>query len=201
MIDQNATSLATALFARKGEAIPSPAVGYVSIAQLEAGIDEITQLEAGIDERGAPASLCLVGESDFGSIDAAAERPLSSLISRHRPRLAPTTLSAPADDATTAAWQPSDRPGTTIDIMRYLSVASGRANDDAGASEPVVETPPFRLSHRLNRKQLTLRLGYDAFRQLQNISDESDATYQSLLEAAVIAYLETFVAEGAVETG
>ena len=191
MIDQNATSLATALFARKGEAIPSPAVGYVSIAQLEAGIDQ----------RGAPASLCLVGESDFGSIDDAAERPLSSLISRHRPRLAPTTLSAPADDATTAAWQPSDRPGTTIDIMRYLSVASGRAKVPAGGSERVVETPPFRLSRRLKRKQLTLRLGYDAFRQLQNISYVTDATYQSLLEAAVLAYLETADAERAVETG
>ena len=191
MFDHIASSLATALFARKGEAIPSPAVGYVSI----------TQLEAGAGERGAPASLCLVGESDFEPIVDDAERPLSSLIRRHRPRPAPTTLSAPADDATTAAWEPSDRQGTTIDIMRYLSVASGRAGDDIGSSERVVETPPFRLSHRLERKQLTLRLGYDAFRHLQNISHVSDATYQSLLEAAVLAYLETADAERAVETG
>ncbi len=191
MIDHNATSLATALFARKGEAIPSPAVGYVSI----------TQLEAGTDARRAPASLCLVGEFDLEPTVDDAERPLSSLIHRHRPRLAPTTPSAPAIDTTTAAWQPSDRQGTMIDIMRYLSVASGRANDDAGGSERVVETPPFRLSHRLKRKQLTLRLGYDAFRHLQNISYVSDATYQSLLEAAVLAYLETVDAERAVETG
>ncbi len=191
MIDHNATSLATALFARKGEAIPSPAVGYVSI----------TQLEAGTDERRSPEPLCLVGEPDPEPTADDAERPLSSLIHRHRPRLAPTTLSAPANDTTTAAWQRSDRQGTTIDIMRYLSVASGRANDDAGGSERVVETPPFRLSHRLKRKQLTLRLGYDAFRHLQNISYVSDATYQSLLEAAVLAYLETADAECAVETG
>ena len=191
MIDHNATSLATALFARKGEAIPSPAVGYVSI----------TQLEAGTDERHAPASLCLVGEFDLEPTVDDAERPLSSLIHRHRPRLAPTTLSAPANDTTTAAWQRSDRQGTTIDIMRYLSVASGRANDDAGGSERVVETPPFRLSHRLKRKQLTLRLGYDAFRHLQNISYVSEATYQSLLEAAVLAYLETVDAERATEAG
>ena len=191
MIYHNATSLATALFARKGEAIPSPAVGYVSI----------TQLEAGTDERRAPASLCLVGESDLEPTVDDAERPLSSLIHRHRPRLAPTTLSAPANDTTTAEWERSDRQGTTIDIMGYLSVASGRANDDAGSSERVVETPPFRLSHRLRRKQLTLRLDYEAFRHLQNISYVSDATYQSLLEAAVIAYLETLDAERAVETG
>ncbi len=191
MLDQIATSLATALFARKGEAIPSPSVGYFSI----------TQLEAGTDARRAPSSLCLVGEADLEPTVDDAERPLSSLIHRHRPRLAPTTLSAPANDTTTAAWQRSDRQGTTIDIMRYLSVASGRANDDAGGSERVVETPPFRLSHRLKRKQLTLRLGYDAFRHLQNISYVSDATYQSLLEAAVLAYLETVDAERAVETG
>ncbi len=191
MIDQIATSLATALFARKGEAIPSPAVGYVSISQLEAGTDA----------RRAPTSLCLVGESDLEPTVDDAERPLSSLIHRHRQRLAPTAPSAPTVDTTTAAWERSDRRGTTIDIMRYLSVASGRANDDAGGSERVVETSPFRLSHRLKRKQLTLRLGYDAFRQLQNISDESDATYQSLLEAAVIAYLGTVDAERTVETG
>ncbi len=191
MFDQIATSLGTALFARKGEAIPSPAVGYVSISQLEAGTDA----------RRPPASLCPVGESDLEPTADDAERPLSSLIHRHRPRLAPTTLSAPANDTTTAAWQRSDRQGTTIDIMRYLSVASGRANDDAGGSERVVETPPFRLSHRLKRKQLTLRLGYDAFRHLQNISYVSDATYQSLLEAAVLAYLETVDADRAVETG
>ncbi len=191
MIDHNATSLATALFARKGEAIPSPAVGYVSI----------TQLEAGTDARRAPASLCLVGEFDLEPTVDDAERPLSSLIHRHRPRPAPTTVSAPANDTTTAAWQRSDRQGTTIDIMRYLSVASGRANDDADGSERVVETPPFRLSHRLERKQLTLRLGYDAFRHLQNISYVTDATYQSLLEAAVIAYLETVDAERVTEAG
>ena len=181
MLDQIATSLATALFARKGEAIPSPAVGYVSI----------TQLEAGTDARRAPTSLCLVGEADLEPTVDDAERPLSSLIHRHRPRLAPTILSAPANDTTTAAWQRSDRQGTTIDIMRYLSVASGRADDDVGSGECVVETPPFRLSQRLKRKQLTLRLDYDAFRHLQNISYVSDATYQSLLEAAVMAYLET----------
>ncbi len=193
MFDQIATSLATALFARKGEAIPSPAVGNVSIPQLEAGTDA----------RRAPASLCLVGEFDLEPTVDDAERPLSSLIHRHRPRPAPTTLlaPAPANDTTTTAWQRSDRQGTTIDIMRYLSVASGRANDDAGGSERVVETPPFRLSHRLKRKQLTLRLGYDAFRHLQNISYISDATYQSLLEAAVMAYFETLDAERTVETG
>ncbi len=191
MFDQIATSLATALFARKGEAIPSPAVGYVSI----------TQLEAGTDARRAPTSLCLVGEADLDPTVDDAARPLSSLIHRHRPRLAPTILSAPANDTTTAAWQPSDRQGTTIDIMRYLSVASGRANDDAGGSGRVVETPPFRLSHRLKRKQLTLRLRYDAFRHLQNISYVSDVTYQSLLEAAVMAYLETLDTEHAAEVG
>lgn len=191
MFDQIATSLATALFARKGEAIPSPAVGYVSI----------TQLAAGTDARRAPEPLCLVGEPDPEPTVDDAERPLSSLIHRHRSRPAPVTLSAPANDTTTLAWQPSDRQGTTIDIMRYLSVASGRAKVPAGGSERVVETPPFRLSHRLERKQLTLRLGYDAFRQLQNISYVTDATYQSLLEAAVLAYLETVDAERAVETG
>ena len=191
MFDQIATSLGTALFARKGEAIPSPAVGYVSISQLEAGTDA----------RRAPAALCLVGEPDLEPTVDDAERPLSSLIHRHRPRLAPTTLSAPANDTTTVAWQRSDRQGTTIDIMRYLSVASGRANDDAGGSGRVVETPPFRLSQRLKRKQLTLRLDYDAFRHLQNISYISDATYQSLLEAAVMAYFETLDAERTVETG
>ena len=193
MIDHNATSLGTALFARKGEAIPSPAVGYVSI----------TQLEAGTDERHAPASLCLIGETDLEPTVDDAERPLSSLIHRHRPRPAPVTLSAPApaNDTTTAAWERSDRQGTTIDIMRYLSVASGRANDDAGSGERVVETPPLRLSRRHKRKQLTMRLGYDAFRHLQNISYVSDATYQSLLEAAVLAYLETLDTEHAAEAG
>ena len=110
-------------------------------------------------------------------------------------------LSAPANDTTTAARERSDRQGTMIDIMRYLSVASGRASDDAGGSERVVETPPFRLSRRLKRKQLTLRLGYDAFRHLQNISYVSDATYQSLLETAVMAYLETLDTEHAAEAG
>ncbi len=191
MFDQIATSLATALFARKGEAIPSPAVGYVSV----------TQLAAGTDERHSSEPLCLVGEYDLEPTVDDAELPLSSLIHRHRSRPAPVPLSAPANDTTTAAWQPSDRQGTTIDIMRYLSVASGRAKVPAGGSERVVETPPFRLSRRLKRKQLTLRLGYDAFRQLQNISYVTDATYQSLLEAAVLAYLETVDAERAVETG
>ena len=191
MIDHNATALATALFARKGEAIPSPAVGYVSI----------TQLEAGTDARRAPTSLCLVGEADLEPTVDAAERPLSSLIHRHRPRLAPTNPSAPANDTTTAAWQRSDRQGTTIDIMRYLSVASGRVNDDAGSGTRVVETQPFRLSRRLKRKQLTMRLGYDAFRHLQNISYVTDATYQNLLEAAVLAYLETVDTGHAAEAG
>ena len=193
MFDQIATSLATALFARKGEAIPSPAVGYVSI----------TQLEARTDARRAPASLCLVGEFDLEPTVDDAERSLSSLIHRHRPRLAPTTLSAPApaNDTTAAAWERSDCRGTTIDIMRYLSVAAGCANDDAESSERVVETPPFRLSHRRKRKQLTLRLHYDAFRRLQNISYVKDATYQSLLEAAVMAYLETLDTEHAAEAG
>ena len=64
-----------------------------------------------------------------------------------------------------------------------------------------VPSPPFRLSHRLKRKQLTLRLDYDMFRHLQNISYVSDATYQSLLEDAVKSYLEVLDAERAVEAG
>ena len=190
MINQTVTSLVTTLFARKGEAMPSPAIGYVSI----------TQLESGGDGQRAPAPPCRAGGAEFEPTVDDDERPLSSLIHRHRVRPTSTTLSIPANDSTTAAWERSERQGTTIDIMRYFSVASRRDNDDAGDDENV-ETPRFRLSHRLRRKQLTLRLGYDVFRELQNLSYVSNATYQSLLEAAVINYLETLDTEHAAEAG
>ena len=190
MIYQYATSLATALYARKGEALPSPAVGYVSI----------TQLEAWTNDQSAPASLHLVGGPDVESSAGDPGVPLSSLIHRHRPCSASATLSAPANDTTTAAWDRAERQGATIDLMRYLSVPSAHAIGDAGGAEADA-TPPSRPAPRLKRKQLTLRLDYDAFRVLRNISYSEDVTYQSLLEAAVRVYLETLDTASAAEAG
>ena len=171
----NSAYLGEALLARKGEAFPSPAVGYVSVRQLQ----------------GKPVKL-VFDTSDETTAAAETDHvqsPLSSLIRRHRIAQAPTFGPVPETAATTATEPPpAERRPPMIDLMCYLSLPSSHdVRPDPSAAE-ADSVAPERVRNR-NRKQLTLRLDYHKFEHLRDVAENAHATYQSILEAAVMAHL------------
>lgn len=171
--NRSSAYLGEALLARKGEAFPSPAVGYMSVRQLQGKPVKLVYDTS--DETTAAA------ETDH------VQSPLSSLIRTHRIAQAPTFGPVPETAATTATEPPpAERRPPMIDLMRDLSLPSShdvRPNPSAAEADSVA---PERVQ---NRKQLTLRLDYHKFEHFRDVAENAHATYQSILEAAVTAHL------------
>ncbi len=211
MTEPKTASSQSSLFARKGEAEPSPAVAYVSLRQLQGKPDrrderpehrrdqrhpakqgsspEVPGQRSGERRHYTPASGLAFGQPPEpwrpdASQAATAERgaapgwsPLSSLIVRHG----------------VAAPPPEPPPARTkIDPLKYLSTAGTGGRRTAAAPSPAEPCKPLaakRSTYR-KRKKLTLRLGPKRFEQFEKISKSSGRTYQSILSAAITAYLK-----------
>ena len=92
--------------------------------------------------------------------------PLSALITRHG----------------VARPSPPAHAATRVDVEKYLSTP------EAGEQAPTPSKPAAPPAKRIKRKKLTLRRERADFRRFRELADRSDRTYQSILEAAILAY-------------
>ena len=243
MTERDKTSGESPLFARKGEAVPAPAVAFVSLRQLqgkpehrrgepdrrgdqhahrhdEGPVDEPER--RGPDHGGrrhfTPSSGLAFdqqfvpwepsdGESDASEETAVApkaKKPVSSmasLIHRHgagelrpaspwsEPALAPERVAATASPATPA---PARKP-PLIDPRRALSTPASPVpppleSPATPTGRPEGEEPPSEKRKR-KRKKITVRLEREQFSRIKELAKRSGGTQQSVMAAAVTAYL------------
>jgi hypothetical protein len=184
------------LFARKGEAAPAPAVGYVGITDLEGRFNR-RRGQANLDcgerrhpERApepppaqAPAGKRAKAPAAKPEPEPEPEPPshgeyrtsLSSLILRRRP--------ANASQPTAASTPPEQRARE-----RPASGAGDAAPEPARADQGPPLAPPVR---RGKRRKLTLRLEQDHYKRIRDIVRDTDSTYQDVLSTAVARYLDS----------
>ncbi len=188
-MSEDTTSLTrNALFARKGDAAPAPAVGYVGIDDLRGKLDR-RQAQRSYDggERRHSVLDDIVGEVAPGTAEPApapqptpraapaapaAGGPLAALIHRRggpRPQVPPSPTSAPA-----AAPSPAPAP--------------------AKAAKP-------EDKRKRPRRQLTVRLAAKQFARFNALAKQSGYTYQDILATATSVYLEQTADEGANKKG
>lgn len=182
------------IFASKGEAIPAPAVAYVGLRQLQ-GRPERRKEEPtkfGPPDQSADRAPAWKGtnrrhfppEDDFGkppelpAAAAPATSPLSSLIARHRvPRASPPP---PLPREQTPPAQAASR----VEVAKYTPTPVTHE------LAPTQSEPVGPLAKRIKRKKLTVRLERDIFQGFKDLAYRGDCTYQSILEAAIRAYLD-----------
>ena len=248
MTEPKTASSQSSLFARKGEAEPSPAVAYVSLRQLQGKPDrrqerperrgdqrhlaeqgsspEVPEQRSGERRHYTPASGLAFGqrsvswsytearsdESQATTAERAVTRDpslLSSLIVRHgvasappaprgpEPTIAARRVGAIAPRVTprsepAAPRQPQAPPAASPTKIDPLSAAGARGRRTAAAQSPAKPSKPLaaKRSSYGKRKKLTLRIGQKRFKKFKEIADATDRTYQSILSAAIKAYLE-----------
>ena len=243
MTERDSTRGESPLFARKGEAIPAPAVAFVSLRQLQGKpehrggeLDRREQEHAHRHDEGpvdgperhgpdyggrrhfTPSSGLAFdqqfvpwepsdGESDASEETAVApkaKKPVSSmasLIHRHgvgelrpasprfEPALAPERVAATASPATPA---PARKP-PLIDPRRALSTPASPVpppleSPATPTGRPEGEEPPSEKRKR-KRKKITVRLEREQFSRIKELAKRSGGTQQSVMAAAVTAYL------------
>ncbi|MCH9019223.1 MAG: hypothetical protein IIA73_02515 [Proteobacteria bacterium] len=243
MTERDSTRGESPLFARKGEAIPAPAVAFVSLRQLQGKPDErggepdrrAQQHDGGpvdgperhgpdyggrrhftpssglaFDQQFVPWELPdgESGASEETATAPKAKRPvssmssMSSLIHRHgvgelrpasptsEPALAPERVAATASPATPA---PARKP-PLIDPRRALSTPASPVPPPPLESPatptrlPESEEPP-RETRKRKRKKVTVRLEREQYARIKELAKRSGGTQQSVMAAAVAAYL------------
>ncbi len=240
MTERHTTSGESPLFARKGEAVPAPAVAFVSLRQLQGKPehrggepdrrgDQHEHDEGPVDvpERRGPdhggrrhftPSSGLAFDQQFvpwepsdGESDASeetamapkAKKPvssMSSLIHRHGAgELRPASpwsepAFAPERVAATASPAPARKP-PLIDPRLALSTPASPVpqpppleSPSAPAGLPDGEKPPSEKRKR-KRKKVTVRLEREQFSRIKELAKRSGGTHQSVMAAAVAAYL------------
>ena len=178
------------LFARKGEAAPAPAVGYVGVTDLEGRFNRRRaqgDLDYGERRHGDSAPEQPPAQAPAGKrAKAAAAKPaakpepappshreyrtsLSSLILRRRP----------ANASQAPATAPPARPA---------AAAGAPTPEAARADQGPPLAPPVR---RGKRRKLTLRLEQDHYKRIRDIVQSTDTTYQDVLSTAVARFLDS----------
>ena len=201
-----AATLISSLFARKGDAVPSPSVAYVSLRQLQGKPERRSR-----DDRGPAEEQTSSGASELNTNEtsnwsgpdrrhytpkeglaygqSSAETPaatcpsqggsrLSALIVRHK--VAPPSPPASALQEQT----PPSEASVRIDVGKYL--VSSRARETSKTPSQPVQPQ----SKRIRRKKLTVRLDRKHFERVKKIANRGDLTYQCIVEAAIIDYLK-----------
>ncbi len=240
MTERDQTSAESPLFARKGEAVPAPAVAFVSLRQLQGKPehrggepDRREQQHAhrhdegpvdGPERRGpdyggrrhfTPSSGLAfdqqfvpweLPEGESGASEETAKVPeakkpvssMSFLIHRHgagelrpaSPRSEPAL--APERVAATASPAPARKP-PLIDPRRALSTPASPVpppleSPATPTGVPESEEPP-RETRKRKRKKVTVRLEREQYARIKELAKRSGGTQQSVMEAAVAAYL------------
>ena len=180
------------LFARKGEAAPAPAVGYVGVTDLEGrfnrrreqvGLDYGERRHTNIAHEQRPAQAPAGKRAKAPTPEPEPPPPshgeyrtsLSSLILRRRPANASQTPVATAPTERRAG----ERPAT----------AAGDLGPEPVRPDPGPPlAPPVR---RGKRRKLTLRLEQDHYKRIRDIVQNADTTYQDVLSTAVARFLDT----------
>ena len=182
--ERNGAAPNKALFARKGEATPAPAVGYVSVRVLQGGHERRSEERPydGPDRRRSTF------ERLFGTRSQAPPAP------EVRPE---------APEKTAPEREPGIRSALSLLIQRHGAAPAPRPvpaapqRDEATPRRPlptpktrIPPPPPARPARRGKRRQLTLRLYPGDHRRFKALAKRTGRTNQDVLAAAVIAYLE-----------
>lgn len=212
-MSEDTTSLTrNPLFARKGEAAPAPAVGYVGISDLRGKLDR-RQAQRSYDggERRYPVLDEIVGEAAPGTAEpepvpaprtapapVGAGGSLATLIHRRggpRPPAPESLTSAPEAAALPQAEAPRGRV-SEAPAARQASVpaAASPAPGQAKAAKP-------ERKRKRPRRQLTVRLPVEQFGRFNALAKQSGHTYQDILATATEVYLEQTADEGAKKKG
>ena len=217
-MSEDTTSLTpNPLFARKGEAAPAPAVGYVGINDLRGKLDR-RQAQRSYDGGEQRHSVLdeIVGEAAPGTAEPepvpapqpaprAAPAPvgaggsLATLIHRRggpRPQAPGSRTSAPEAAPPPQAKAPQ-RPMSKAPAARQASEPAAAA---APAPAQAKAAKPGRTRKR-PRRQLTVRLPVEQFARFSALAKQGGHTYQDILATATDVYLEQSVDEEAKKKG
>ncbi len=223
-MSEDTTSLTrTPLFARKGEAAPAPAVGYVGIDDLVGKLNRRrAQRPYDGGERRHSVNDDIVGDDAPGTDeDAPAPQPTPGAAEdapapQPRPPAAPATGGAggmlaslihrrgdpwsPASESLTSAPEAAPPP-QAMAPQRPVSKppAARQASEPPAAASPAPAqakaAKPGRKRKR-SRRQLTVRLPVEQFARFNALAKQSGYTYQDILATATSLYLEQTADEG-----
>lgn len=197
-MSEDTTSLTpNPLFARKGEAAPAPAVGYVGISDLRGKLDR-RQAQRSYDGGEQRHSVLdeIVGEAAPAPVGAGGS--LATLIHRRggpRPQAPGSRTSAPEAAPPPQAKAPQ-RPVSKAPAARQASepAAASPAPAQAKAAKP-------GRKRKRPRRQLTVRLPVAQFARFSALAKQGGHTYQDILATATDVYLEQSADEGAKKKG
>lgn len=160
----------SSLFARKGEAAPAPAVGYVGVTDLEGRFNRRRE-QAGLD----------YGERRHG--DSAPEQ---------RPAQAPAPAAKRAKAPAAEPEPPPPSHGEYRTSLSSLILRRRPANaSQAPAARPDQGPPLAPPVRRGKRRKLTLRLEQDHYKRIRDIVQDTGTTYQNVLSTAVARFLDS----------
>jgi predicted DNA-binding protein len=168
------------LFARKGEAAPAPAVGYVGVNDLRGKLDR-RQAQRPYDG----------GERRHSVLDDIA----GEVAPQPTPRAAPAATGA---------------EGSLAKLIHRRGGPRRKAPAARQASKPPATASPARAQakaakpgrkRKRPRRQLTVRLPVEQFARFNALAKQSGYTYQDILATATSAYLEKTADEGKKKKG
>ncbi len=215
-MSEDTTSLTpNPLFARKGEAAPAPAVGYVGINDLRGKLDRRQaqrsydggeQRHSVLDKKAGEVAPGTAQPVPVPQPRARAEPAatgaggsLATLIHRRggpRPQAPGSRTSAPEAAPPPQAKAPQ-RPVSKAPAARQASEPAAAA---APAPAQAKAAKPGRTRNR-PRRQLTVRLPVEQFARFNALAKQSGYTYQEILATATSVYLEQTADEGKKKKG
>ncbi len=175
------------LFARKGEATPAPAVGYVSVRILQGKPER----RRGEGEREGPERRLSAFERLFGVAASAALAPAAEVAPQAPPAAAPEAPPPALRQAPGGTEASGAGPSLSLLIHRHLQPkAPSPAPPPAAAAAPPWAAPAERPAPKSKatpgkRHQLTVRIPESEYERFKALADATGQTNQDILAKAV----------------